>query len=139
MSRRSDKVGARQLCWNPPLMISIRNRPCVGGIDDKVPFLFLFRTYYMISAQSKTNLKIRIATNMLWTLIKCAAPPDLLAVFCLSAYQIFPPHEGCFDLRIDPNHLINVLAEACCTTKAVIKRQYQVIFYYFTSIPISCG
>ena len=97
-------------------------------VDGKVPFLFPCRTYDMISSESKTNVKIRIATNMLWTLIKCAAPSDLLAVLCLSAYQISPLHEDGFDLGIDPKYLLNMLVDAYCMTKPEIKRHYEVIF-----------
>ena len=84
----------------------------------------------MISGESKTNVKIRIATNMLWTLIKCVAPPDLLAILLLSAYQIYAPHEGRSDLGIGPKHLIYILADAYCTIEAEIHRYYEVIFQY---------
>ncbi|KAJ8421051.1 hypothetical protein Cgig2_015011 [Carnegiea gigantea] len=61
----------------------------------------------------------RIATNMLWTLIKCAAPPDLLAVLYSA------PHEGHSDLGIGPKHLIHILTEAYCTTEVEINRHYE--------------
>ncbi|KAJ8423224.1 hypothetical protein Cgig2_027650 [Carnegiea gigantea] len=65
---------------------------------EKVPFIFLCLAFEMISSTAKTSLKTRIATNMLWAVMEFGASGDLLAVLCLSAYQISPIHEGGSDL-----------------------------------------
>uniref|UniRef100_A0A7C9AGD5 Uncharacterized protein n=1 Tax=Opuntia streptacantha TaxID=393608 RepID=A0A7C9AGD5_OPUST len=67
-------------------------------VDDKVPFLFLCHTYDMISAQSKTNLKIQIAINMLWTLIKSS----VLHLLICSPFFVFPPTRFCLHMRAAP-------------------------------------
>jgi len=78
---------------------------------EKVPFIFLCLAFEMISSTAKMSLKTRIATNMLSAVTEFGAPGDLLAVLCLSAYQISPIHEGGSDLGNVESCVSDLLAE----------------------------
>ncbi|CAA2995406.1 DNA ligase 1 [Olea europaea subsp. europaea] len=98
-------------------------RAAYWGKGERVPFMFVAKTFDAISKESGRILITEIVCNMLRTVIEMT-PDDLAAVVYLLANRIAPAHEG-LELGIGDSSIIKALAEACGTKEVHIKKQYK--------------
>ncbi|KAL2507040.1 DNA ligase 1 [Forsythia ovata] len=98
-------------------------RAAYWGKGERIPFMFVAKTFDAISKESGRILITEIVCNMLRTVIEMT-PDDLVAVVYLLANRIAPAHEG-LELGIGDSSIIKALAEACGTKEAHIKKQYK--------------
>lgn len=100
-------------------------RAAYWGKGERIPFMFVAKTFDAISKESGRILITEIVCNMLRTVIEMT-PDDLVAVVYLLANRIAPAHEG-LELGIGDSSIIKALAEACGTKEVHIKKQYKVM------------
>ncbi|KAL9143468.1 hypothetical protein ABFS82_14G238600 [Erythranthe guttata] len=93
------------------------------GQGERVPFMFVVKTFDAISKESGRIAITEIVCNMLRTVIE-TTPDDLLPVVYLLANRIASAHEG-LELGIGDSSIIKALAEACGAKEAHIKKQYK--------------
>ncbi|CAI9761538.1 unnamed protein product [Fraxinus pennsylvanica] len=98
-------------------------RAAYWGKGERLPFMFVAKTFDAISKESGRIVITEIVCNMLRTVIEMA-PDDLVAVVYLLANRIAPAHEG-LEFGIGDSSIIKALAEACGTKEAHIKKQYK--------------
>jgi DNA ligase-1 len=90
--------------------------------NEKVPYMFLAKTFDNIAATSSRIKITELLTNCFRSII-CLTPEDLLPAVYLCTNRIAPAHEG-IELGVGDGLLLKTLAEATGKSLQVIKKQY---------------